>query len=62
MKDCISLKPENISHKEATMAAYGGLLAFQYLEKGEIQKGQKVLIYGASETTGTLAIQITKNL
>jgi len=62
MKGCISQKPHNISHEEATMAAYGGLLAFQYLEKGNIQKGQKVLIYGASGTSGTLAIQIAKHL
>lgn len=59
---CISLKPKNINHEEATMAAYGGLLAFQYLEKGNIQNGQKVLIYGASGTTGTIAIQIVKSL
>lgn len=58
---CVSLKPENINHEETTMAAYGGLLAFQYLEKGDIQIGQKVLIYGASGTTGTLAIQIAKS-
>ena len=38
---CIAIKPGNISHEEATMAAYGGLLAFQYLEKGNIQKGTK---------------------
>lgn len=59
---CIAFKPENISHEEATMVAYGGLLAFQYLEKGDIQKNQKVLIYGASGTTGTIAIQIAKHL
>lgn len=59
---CISLKPVNLSHEEATMVAYGGLLAFQYLEIGKIQKGQKVLIYGASGTSGTLAVQIAKHL
>jgi NADPH:quinone reductase-like Zn-dependent oxidoreductase len=59
---CISLKPKNLSHEEATMVAYGGLLAFQYLEQGNIQQGQKVLIYGASGTSGTLAVQIAKNL
>ncbi len=59
---CLALKPDNISYEEATVAAYGGLLAFQYLEKGNIQKGQKVLIYGASGTSGTLAIQIAKHL
>ena len=59
---CISLKPENISYEEATMAAYGGLLAFQFIEKGNIRRGQKVLIYGASGTTGTIAIQYAKYL
>ena len=59
---CISLKPSNVTHEEATMLVYGGALAFQYLEKGNIQQGQKVLIYGASGTTGTLAIQIVKKL
>ncbi|MBN2746635.1 MAG: NAD(P)-dependent alcohol dehydrogenase [Bacteroidales bacterium] len=58
----ISLKPGNISHEEATAAAYGGMLAFQYLEKGTIQSGQKVLIYGASGNTGTIAVQIAKHL
>jgi len=59
---CIALKPKNLSHEEATMVAYGGLLAFQYLEQGNIQPGQKVLIYGASGTSGTLAVQIAKKL
>jgi NADPH:quinone reductase-like Zn-dependent oxidoreductase len=59
---CLALKPNNISYEEATVAAYGGLLAFQYMEKGNIQRGQHVLIYGASGTTGTTAIQLAKYL
>jgi NADPH:quinone reductase-like Zn-dependent oxidoreductase len=61
-KGCIAIKPSNISFEEATAAAYGGLLAFQYLEKGNIKPKQKVLIYGASGTTGIIAIQYAKNL
>jgi NADPH:quinone reductase-like Zn-dependent oxidoreductase len=59
---CLALKPNNLSYEEATVAAYGGLLAFQYMEKGHIQRGQKVLIYGASGTTGTTAVQFAKYL
>lgn len=59
---CLDLKPGNISWEEATVAAYGGLLAFQYMEKGGIGRGQNVLVYGASGTTGTIAIQYAKYL
>jgi len=59
---CISLKPENISYEEATMVAYGGLLAFQFMEKANIRRGQEVLIYGASSTTGIIAVQFAKSL
>lgn len=59
---CLALKPNNLSYEEATVAAYGGLLAFQYMEKGNIQRGQEVLIYGASGTSGTTAVQFAKYL
>jgi NADPH:quinone reductase-like Zn-dependent oxidoreductase len=59
---CLGLKPANLSYEEATVAAYGGLLAFQFMEKGNIQRGQNVLIYGASGTTGTTAIQYARFL
>ena len=44
------------------MAAYGGLLAFQFMEKANIRRGQEVLIYGASGTTGIIAIQLARSL
>ena len=59
----ISLKPDNISYEEATIAVYGGLLAFLCLfKKINIRKGDRVLIYGASGTSGTTAVQIAKHL
>jgi NADPH:quinone reductase-like Zn-dependent oxidoreductase len=61
-KGCVSPLPENISFTEATAAAYGGSLALQYMDMGEIKQNQKVLIYGASGTSGTLAVQYGKYL
>jgi len=59
---CLAVMPRNISFEEATSAAYGGLLALQFLENGNITRGQNVLIYGASGTSGTIAIQYAKYL
>ena len=59
---CIALKPGNISHEEATSAAYGGLLALQYLDKAGVRPGQRVLVYGASGTSGTIAVQYARHL
>jgi NADPH:quinone reductase-like Zn-dependent oxidoreductase len=58
---CLAIKPANISYEAATAAAYGGLLAMQFLEQGRLQRGEHVLIYGASGTTGTTAVQLAKH-
>ena len=59
---CVSFKPKNISFEEATAAVYGGSLALQYMDMGNITEGQNVLIYGASGTSGTIAVQYGKYL
>ncbi len=59
---CLATMPNNIGFEEATSAAYGGLLAFQFMEKGQITTDSKVLIYGASGTTGIIAVQYAKYL
>ncbi len=61
-RGCLALKPAGISFEEATAVAYGGLLAFQYMERGDVRPGQAVLVYGASGTTGTTAVQFAKAL
>jgi NADPH:quinone reductase-like Zn-dependent oxidoreductase len=59
---CLALKPRNLNHEEATAAAYGGLLALQYVDKGRIAAGDDVLVYGASGTSGVLAVQRARSL
>lgn len=61
MRGCLALMPATIGYEEATAAAYGGLLALQRVEEGRIRSGQRVLVYGASGTSGTLAVQLAKH-
>lgn len=60
-RGCLAIKPNNISFEDATSAAYGGFLALQFMDKTQINSGSKVLIYGASGTSGTFAIQYAKS-
>jgi len=57
----IAHKPSNKSFEESAAIPYGGLLATHLLKKTSLNKGDKVLIYGASGSIGTMAIQLAKN-
>ena len=57
----LTIKPANVSWEEAAAIFLGAHTALYYLrDLGNIQAGQKVLIYGASGAIGTYAIQLAK--
>ncbi|MFQ3213582.1 MAG: NADPH:quinone reductase-like Zn-dependent oxidoreductase [Marivirga sp.] len=62
-KKVITHKPKNASFEEAAALPFGGQTAIYFLRKGKIAEinNQQVLIYGATGSVGTAAVQIAKH-
>jgi NADPH:quinone reductase-like Zn-dependent oxidoreductase len=57
----ITAKPINMTFEEASVVSYGTIMALLLLKKVNLQKGQKVLIIGASGGIGSAAVQLAKH-
>lgn len=59
-KGVLAFKPKAINFNEAAALPVGGMTALFLLQKAKLTKDQSVLIYGASGSVGSYAVQIAK--
>jgi len=58
----LALRPANLTYDESAALPYGGLIASFFVRRLKVQKGQRVLVYGASGAIGTSAVQLAAHL
>jgi NADPH:quinone reductase-like Zn-dependent oxidoreductase len=57
----LALKPANMSFQEAAAVCDGGIIALTCLRKARLQRGQSIVVYGASGSIGTAGVQLAKH-
>jgi len=57
----LAIRPANLTYEESAALPYGGLIASFFVRRLKVQKGQRVLVYGASGAIGTSTVQLARH-
>jgi len=57
----VVLKPPSLPYDEAAALSFGGTTALDFLRRGKLKRGERVLVNGASGGVGTAAVQLAKH-
>lgn len=58
----IAMKPAGLSYEEAAALSFGGTTALDFFRRANLQKGETVLVNGASGAVGTAAVQLARHI
>jgi NADPH:quinone reductase-like Zn-dependent oxidoreductase len=59
---CVAPKPTHLSFEVAAALPFGGMTALDFLRRGKVRAGDRVLVNGASGNVGSAAVQLSKHL
>jgi NADPH:quinone reductase-like Zn-dependent oxidoreductase len=57
----VALKPANLSFDEAAALCFGGSTVLDFFRRGRLQRGERLLVNGASGAVGSAAVQLAKH-
>jgi len=57
----VLIQPPSLSNEKAAALCFGGTTALDFLRRGRVQKGDKVLVNGASGAVGTAMVQLARH-
>ena len=57
----VALKPANLTYDEAAALSFGGTTALDFFRRGKLQRGERILVNGASGSVGSAAVQLAKH-
>lgn len=58
----IAKRPAGLSLPEAAALCFGGVTALDFLRKAGVQRGEKVLVIGATGTVGSATLQLARHM